>query len=132
MKIIKTPITEDFDYDSLLNHVKHVIQYKDDSRCAKEANNLINAINTFAAKYNQIANSLALSPAGLSTSNDDIVGYIQVDNNAAKYNKITGDFVVYNLRSPKLKSKTLHKKTYKEFIKTMQRYYLDELPENKT
>lgn len=131
MKIIKTSITEDFDYDSLLSHVKHVIQYKDDSRCAKEANNLINAINAFAAKHNQIADSLALSPAGLSNSNDDIVGYIQVDNNAAKYNKITGDFVVYNPRSPKLKSKTLHKKTYEEFLRTMKKYYLEELPENK-
>lgn len=131
MKIIKTPITEDFDYNSLLSHVKHIIQYKNDSRCAKEAHNLINAINAFVAKYIQIADSLALSPAGLSNSNDNIVGYIQVDNNAVKYNKTTGDFVVYNPRSPKLKSKTLHKKTYGEFLRTMKKYYLEELPENK-
>lgn len=123
-------LREDFDYDSLLRHIKHVIEYQDDPRCSKEANNLIKEINKFSIKYNQIADSLAASPAGRTDSNDLIIGYIQKDGRIAKYNRSTGDFVVYQPKNNRNVTKTLHKKTYNEFLNTMKNYYKDELIEN--
>ena len=128
---MKIKFTEDFDYDSLLLHVKHVEEYKDDPRCKQAAKILINAIKTFGIYYNDIANNL--TDAHASLSNDytaDVVGFINKDNNVCKYDRVNNDYIVYNPRSPRKKTHTLHKKTEDQFQRILQRDFKEELPEN--
>ena len=49
---------------------------------------------------------------------------------AVKYDKENLDFVIYNPRSSTMKTKSLHKKTYNQYLNTLQRRYAEELPEN--
>lgn len=129
MKVEKI-LNEKFDYDSLLRHLKHVDEYANDFRCEKEVENLKKAIENFGNKYNHIADALANSFAGKSNSNNKVVGYIQDDGMAVKYDRENLDFVVYNPRSSVMKTKSLHKKTYNQYMNTLQRRYAGELPEN--
>ena len=124
-------IKESFTYDDLLAHVKHAEEYKNDPRCQTEAQNLITAIKSFGIMYNAIADNLANSKAGETTSSDNIVGFVNKEGNYVKYDKSNQDYVVYNPRSPKLKTKTLHKKSIENFNKIVLRDFLEELPENK-
>ena len=123
-------LNEKFDYDSLLRYLKHVDEYENDTRCEKEVEELKKAIVNFGNKYNHIADALANSFAGKSNSNSKIVGYIQDDGMAVKYDRENLDFVVYNPRSSTMKTKSLHKKTYNQYLNTLQRRYAEELPEN--
>lgn len=124
-------IKEEFSYDNLLSHVKHVIQYVDDPRCSKEAKDALKAIEDFGDKYNRIANRLTYEFAESPWNNPDakIVGYLTKDNRCCKYDRETQDFVVYD---PKTKiTITMHKKTPEQFDRILNRDYKDELPENK-
>ena len=123
-------INENFDYNDLLSHVKHAVEYKSDERCSNEVFNLLKAIEEFGHKYNIIADQLVMTPAGTSLSNDDIVGYMKDGRTACKYNKLTGDFVAYKHKSPRYKTITLHKKTYDQYLRIRDRDFYSELPEN--
>lgn len=126
MKVLK----EDFSYENLLKHVKHVIEYKDDVRYEDEALNLIKSIKNFGKKYNYIANMLVITPAGLSYGNDNVVGYLKNNHTAVKYDKINQDFVVYDLNKTVNNIITLHKKTLKQYNSIKERDFYKELPEN--
>ena len=131
MKLIKyNTIDESFEYESLLRHIKHIIEYKDDSRIKNTIKPLERTIFNFAIEYNKIADDLAIQKAGPALSDEDIVGYIDKNDNAVKYDKINHDFVVYNPRSPRLITKTLHKKTYDQYLTHYSKHFKEELPEN--
>ena len=123
-------IKESFDYDNLLKHIKHIEEYKDDTRFEDTVDSVISAINNFSRFYNAVADELASKNAGKSISDvDNIVGYIRQDGAYAKYNKKTHDFVVYNPTNGK--TITLHKKTWEQYLRQMKGYFKEELPENK-
>lgn len=124
-------LLESFDYDTLLRHIKHIDEFKDDERFNNSISRLKDAINSFSFYYNAVADDLARSNAGVSTSlNDDIVGFVNKDDYCVKYNRKNGDFVIYNPRSTILKTKTLHKKTYQQYLNNLNRDFKEELPEN--
>ena len=123
-------IIEDFSYDNLFKHLKHVEQFENDPRCEKEARDLKNAIQRFALRYNNIADSLSREPAGIAYGDEDIVGYLRNDHVACKYDKTTGDFIAYDIRKNRNNIMTLHKKTMDQYLKIVARDFYKELPEN--
>lgn len=124
-------IIESMGYDAMLKHLKHIDEFKDDERFASCVETLKNDIFRFMRLYNNFADDLALSEAGKSDSGEDVVvGFINKDHNVVKYNKNTQDFVIYNPRSPKLKTSTFHKKTLVQYMSNLNRDFLCELPNN--
>ena len=131
MKIIRS-VNESMSFEEILTHVKHIVEYKNDPRFASVANSTINAIKNFGALYNQVADNLAKARAGAPSSNDSVVGFVNKENFYVKYDRTTEDYVFYNPMSPKLKTKTLHKKTEAEFQDNVKRDYASDLPQEKS
>lgn len=86
-----------------------------------------------ASEYERIADELALTPVDHKT----ILGYETTapegDSRVryAKYNKLTGDFVVYGYKGNEPMIISLHKKTLRQFNIDKTVKYLGEIPDGK-
>lgn len=126
---ISNIIKEDFTIENFMKHIKHAFEFSEDERCVEEVKKLKSAVDDFMVKYNEIADDLAKSKAGKANSKENIVGYIDHNGRAVKYNYTTGDYVVYNPNSSRYRTITLHKKTPEQYEKIVTRDFESELPE---
>ena len=76
--------------------------------------------------YNEIGDKLSKAEAGSVYSPDKIVGFISKNGRTVKYDKEYGDYIVFNGEE----TITMFKKTMKQFMNTVERDFLRELPEN--
>jgi len=133
MKIKK--ITEEYDWNNFLKHLKHLEEYKNDERLENITKTLEGQLKAFKNKWDAIADYLSKSVAGKALSDDVIVGYVKSDGRFVKYDKNNNDFVVYTLKgnpkNPKYITISMHKKSLDEYNKIVKRDFFDELPENK-
>ena len=105
-----------------IHYWKHRNQYRYDPRfkdveTEEEAKEL----------FDSIGDELSNAKAGSPFSDDIIVGFINKQGRVVKYNRSTGDYIVFNGDD----SITLHKKLENQFRSNVRRDFLDELPENK-
>ena len=80
-------------------------------------------------EYEEKAESLMKEVAGLSTSEDDIVGFQDKDGRYEKYKKSTNELVVYDPKNNQTIS--YYKATIDSYVRKLKKYFYDELPENK-
>ena len=119
MKVIKE---SDFDTKNLNIHFdQHKNEYKYDLRFSNIKND-----DDFKKKYNEIGDTLSRKKVGSSLSDSRYVGYIDKKGRSIKYDRAYNDFVVY----VKNKSITLHKKSYKNYLKIRNRDFKSEFPYN--
>lgn len=80
-------------------------------------------------EYDEKAEMLIKQDAGLSTSEDDVVGFQDKDGRYEKYKKSTNELVVYDPKNGQTIS--YYKATIDSYVRKMKKYFYDELPENK-
>ena len=120
MQIIKE---SNFTTKNLKSHIdKHHDQYENDIRF-KDAK----TDEDFARIYDTIGDRLSKMKVGKSDSRGRFVGFIDKQNRRVKFDKATGDFVVYSGPS----TISLHKKTVKQYKNILRRDFKSEFPYNK-
>lgn len=125
-------LSEKFEYDNLVMHLKHIVEYEDDARFRSKVEKLKDAIVSFGNTYDYYADELASSPASSAYDDSaDVVGYLGEGNRVVKYDRRTRDFVVYVEKGKNnYVTVTMHKKNERQFQHIRDRDFVSELPEN--
>ncbi len=116
----------EFKKSNLLTHAdQHRKHYKNDDRFSN-----VTSLDEFATLYNQVGDRLSRKRVGKSDAYHGVryVGYITKDGRYVKYDKKYHDFLVYSYD----KIITLHKKSYTEYVRILQRDFGKEFPYNET